>query len=360
MTAPEVLAGQDAAFASLLYQGVQVTAKELLERYNPKLVLLPRHGALNRPGSWWRGEGRGDYYPCTAEFFLSKVAWYQERRGLFKKRSRKEPDGLKFLKDRLTEAFEEHRDVREWEIDIAPFDSGNARKAWKTYGEWLTKGDAVEARKLVTYARCKPDTGSGMIALQYWYLYIYNDAGNTHEGDWEMATIELDPVKGPTRVAYSGHNGGARRRWEGISRDGEHPLIYVARGSHAAYLEHMPLGHKTAHLDFDKGFGFPLKQIVLFFENVLMKSFYFWGVRDYTASIDDEGDGNRGFPQAPEVRVMPDSASVYDEHWWWMNLNCRWGSSHTRIRDFIAPEPAWMKPDKWETPLVWLAKQNER
>ena len=343
--------------AGLTYLGQPVSATDLLERFNPRLVLLPRGQTRNRPGSKWTGKGRGDFYPCTAEFFLSKVAWYPKRRGLLERSSRKEPDGLRFLQDKLREASITGQPTKDWEIDIAPFSSGDANKAWKLYGQWL-EADA-DARKVVTYARCMPHTPTDRIALQYWYLYLYNDHGNTHEGDWEMVTIELDPRSGPTRVGYSGHNGGARRQWDGITREGEHPLVFIARGSHAAYLDHMPLGHKTGHIEWDKGFPTPLKQGVWFVQNVLTKCIYFWGVRDYTSSIDDEGDGGRGFPVEPEVRLMPDSASVEDENWWWMNLDCRWGSSHTRIRDFMAPEPAWTKLEKWNSPLAWLAKQNE-
>jgi hypothetical protein len=39
-----------------------------------------------------------------------------------------------------------------------------------------------------------------------------------------------------------------------------------------------------------------------------------------------------------------------------MNLNCRWGSSRPRIREFIAPHPAWKQGPKWDDPLGWLDK----
>jgi hypothetical protein len=57
---------------------------------------------------------------------------------------------------------------------------------------------------------------------------------------------------------------------------------------------------------------------------------------------------------------MPEAAPLDDEAWWWLHLDCRWGSSHTRLRDFVAPQPPWEKPDKWQTPLAWLRQLPER
>jgi hypothetical protein len=342
---------------TLSYLGERVSAQQLLERYNPILLLLPNDPALNprRPGSWWRGGGRGDYHPCSAEFFISKLAWYPKRRGLLKGSSKGQPEEPGFIRNKVVEA---NGQTAGWEIDLAPFSSGNAKRAWQNYLTWVGQEPAAQA--CVTYGRLHREKSGSAVALQYWYLYLYNDAGNTHEGDWETVAIELDLDKGPVQVAYAGHDGGARRTWEGITRRQDRPVVHVARGSHAAYLDHMPLGHKTAHLAFDKGLKFPFKEIVIVLEKVAMKLFYFWGVRDYTASIDDEGDGNQGTLVYPKVLLMPESAAVDDDDWWWMNLHCAWGSSHTRIRDFIAPEPPWLKVSKWPNALEWLRSQSPR
>src|SRR5687767_3099365 len=56
---------------------IEMNASELLETYNPVLVILPRDVLKHRP--WNRvyqivRRPRGDYQPCSAEFFLSFVS----------------------------------------------------------------------------------------------------------------------------------------------------------------------------------------------------------------------------------------------------------------------------------------------
>jgi hypothetical protein len=92
----------------------------------------------------------------------------------------------------------------------------------------------------------------GYIALQYWFFYAFNDwrssfhGVNDHEGDWEMITVYVvEDVSGmvqPGWVAYSSHEfegDDLRRRWDDpeLQREGEHPLVYVAAGSHANYYQ---------------------------------------------------------------------------------------------------------------------------
>jgi hypothetical protein len=91
----------------------------------------------------------------------------------------------------------------------------------------------------------------GYIALQYWFFYAFNDwrssfhGVNDHEADWEMVTLyaaedEQGEVQ-PCWAAYASHNYAGddlRRRWDdpALERVGEHPLVYVGAGSHAAYF----------------------------------------------------------------------------------------------------------------------------
>jgi len=83
--------------------------------------------------------------------------------------------------------------------------------------------------------------------VQYWFYYYYNAWLNEHEGDWEMITIAFpspdvrvilaDGIP-PEEVAYSAHQGGNLAAWDHVERDkdGQRPLVYVAKGSHANYL----------------------------------------------------------------------------------------------------------------------------
>ena len=91
----------------------------------------------------------------------------------------------------------------------------------------------------------------GYIVLQYWFFYAYNPWGaydngfNVHEGDWESISLFLDPNgPAPLYAVYSQHhrdgvkNGDEiRREWNDVELgDNGHPVVYVARGSHANYF----------------------------------------------------------------------------------------------------------------------------
>ena len=83
------------------------------------------------------------------------------------------------------------------------------------------------------------------IDLQYWFWYPYNDYSPTvppgdlwqvHEGDWEAISVILDLQGKPLFAGYSQHSAGKRRDWAKVPKKGEHPLVYVALGSHANYF----------------------------------------------------------------------------------------------------------------------------
>ena len=103
----------------------------------------------------------------------------------------------------------------------------------------------------------------GYIELQYWFFYAFNDwrssfhGVNDHEADWEMITLYLAQDAGgtgdvqPCWLAYASHNYAGddlRRRWDdpALTWVGEHPLVYVGAGSHAAYF--MPGEYLTTAL----------------------------------------------------------------------------------------------------------------
>lgn len=117
--------------------------------------------------------------------------------------------------------------------------------------------------------------------MTYHIFYGFNDApspvGNgtfiaDHEGDWERVTYELDPqTLEPIYVLPSQHEGGDRAGVNEIdpatnrlrvSRDSatSRPLIYVATGSHANYLQSgddfsLPLGTKDKTVVDQNGDG---------------------------------------------------------------------------------------------------------
>ena len=91
----------------------------------------------------------------------------------------------------------------------------------------------------------------GWIVLQYWLFYPFNDwrsgffGANDHEADWEKVFVFLSENDAgevrPEWVAYASHNytgDNLRRRWDDpeLEKVGEHPVVFVAAGSHASYF----------------------------------------------------------------------------------------------------------------------------
>ena len=83
------------------------------------------------------------------------------------------------------------------------------------------------------YWRLARQPSTGRLAIEYWLLYLYNDFVDRHEGDWEGVTVFLDNGA-PLGISYSQHQGRSWSAWPAALAD-DHPLVYVAAGSHANY-----------------------------------------------------------------------------------------------------------------------------
>jgi hypothetical protein len=98
-------------------------------------------------------------------------------------------------------------------------------------------------------------SGSEQLVLQYFFFYAFNDwpqhgGLNYHQGDWEAVLVYLEKQDDeaklePTHLGLSAHHGGKIWDWEGVEKqiakdkhsgeEQEHPVVYVAAGSHANY-----------------------------------------------------------------------------------------------------------------------------
>lgn len=91
----------------------------------------------------------------------------------------------------------------------------------------------------------------GYVVLHYLYFYMMNDwrssfdGANDHEADWEQIIIYLDENgcadPRPAWLALGSHDFSGddlRRRWDDpdLTIRGDHPVIFVAAGSHSAYF----------------------------------------------------------------------------------------------------------------------------
>ncbi|MGE0539302.1 MAG: hypothetical protein AB7R89_03900 [Dehalococcoidia bacterium] len=95
------------------------------------------------------------------------------------------------------------------------------------------------------YAHIVPDEEMGKLALQYWFFYPFNDFNNTHESDWEMIQLVFDTTsvdealtQEPVLIGFAQHGGGELAKWQDtkLQREGDHPIVYQAAGSHASYF----------------------------------------------------------------------------------------------------------------------------
>ncbi|MCL5996224.1 MAG: hypothetical protein M1546_09220 [Chloroflexi bacterium] len=83
------------------------------------------------------------------------------------------------------------------------------------------------------------DGCSHCTVVQYWFFYYFNNWYNKHEGDWEMMQVVLDRDRNdtPVRLGYAQHKWGTRLDWQRLSfHTGEHPWVFVGKGSHASYF----------------------------------------------------------------------------------------------------------------------------
>lgn len=115
---------------------------------------------------------------------------------------------------------------------------GNPRKAGCTYERWGR--ERMTGLEPTVYARLYGE--DGQLALQYWFFYVFNDFNNKHEGDWEMIQLVFDEptaesalLAEPTSMALSQHGGGETADWDSpkVHKDGTHPIVFPAAGSHA-------------------------------------------------------------------------------------------------------------------------------
>jgi hypothetical protein len=122
---------------------------------------------------------------------------------------------------------------------------GTAAAAQIKYTKLLNRDN-----RRVYYARVVRD--GDWTVLHYLFFYVMNDwrsefhGANDHEADWEQMFVYLCKSKTgalePCWVAYASHDeygDNLRRRWDDplLTREGTHPVVFAAAGSHSSYFE---------------------------------------------------------------------------------------------------------------------------
>jgi hypothetical protein len=115
-----------------------------------------------------------------------------------------------------------------------------------TYAKDFAMLKAEGKAPAVTYAHIAREAGVPGLVVQYWFFYYFNQFNDVHEGDWEGMQISFDAdtpaealAKGPSQIALFQHAGGERADWGDtkVQKDGTHPIVYPAAGSHATFYD---------------------------------------------------------------------------------------------------------------------------
>jgi hypothetical protein len=191
----------------------------------------------------------------------------------------------------------------------------------KDYRNW--NGD----RKPVVYAHLATDAKHpGKLAVQYWLYYTFNDAKNKHEGDWEMAQVDFDASSveqalstRPYEMDLAQHAGGERSEWTDrkLRKDGTHPLVFVATGSHASYFGTALYLGRSPH----EGFGCD-------------------ATRHATERV------------AFRTVLLPDVPSSASAPYAWLAFSGRWGQ---RLRGVNNGPTGPADKEQWRHPIEWAA-----
>ncbi len=163
-----------------------------------------------------------------------------------------------------------------------------------------------------------------LVFVQYWFYWYYNDWNNKHESDWEGITLKFEAssveealASEPVAVGYAQHVGGERAGWDDtkLERDGDHPVVYSAAGSHASYYsEALYLGRAPS-----QGFGC-------------------------------DNTSGPSLRVEPEVVVLPDSVNDPNDPFAWLAYNGRWGERQKgsfNAPDGPAAKARWSEPSPW-------------
>src|SRR5680860_10968 len=98
----------------------------------------------------------------------------------------------------------------------------------------------------VTYAHVAREKGRPGLAVQYWLFWYFNQFNDLHEGDWEGMQVVFDAsdprralAEGPSEVGLFQHGGGEKAAWSDgkVEKEGTHPVVYPAAGSHATFYD---------------------------------------------------------------------------------------------------------------------------
>ena len=208
---------------------------------------------------------------------------------------------------------------------------GDALSPGCDYERWSRR--LAEGSEPTVYAHVATEAGKpGLLALQYWFFYVFNDFNNTHEGDWEMIQLVFEAEDAaealeqePVSIGYSSHEGAERAEWGDEKLElvgGTHPVVYPGAGSHAnKYTEALYLGNSA-----EAGVG-----------------------------CDDTRGPHREL--RPAVVTIPSDPAAAAQAFPWIEFEGRWGELQEAF--FNGPTGPNLKR-QWAEPISWSEGWRDR
>ena len=182
---------------------------------------------------------------------------------------------------------------------------------------------------VVTYAHIAREDGHPGFALQYWFFWYFNQFNDLHEGDWEGMQITFDAAtpeaalnEEPSEIILFQHAGGERSHWNDgkVKKDGEHPIVYPAAGSHATFYDS-----------------------AVYVEN---------GRKGSGVGCDNTSEPVREL--RPEPVLLPAEVSTTGP-FKWLSYEGRWGE---REKGFNNGPTGPATKTQWSEPFTWMAEQR--
>ena len=315
--------------------------KMLASKYRPLLVLYPEipSGSTRTTHPNWRAGGpplTHDYHPRDIKLVLENSAIMGEK---------EESGDWEVMLDKMEAAGRRRLDV------VVGAGPGDRDAFWQRYAN-IDKSLPKYAHRGYAHIVAKQrGRYKGLLAIEYWYAYLYNDWKTVHEMDWEEVVVILRVNQPgnevPIACAGSAHHGGYRLMWDKVEKandqgnpdnNGTHPVIYVAQGSHANYFYGGQRYTTTAEV----------------FNGLFIRSgkFPFSGeFVDFAASFND---GERHLIEA--ALIPPPRQNQWTGEWRWLNFRRRWGSAGSRLNPLVQNAPAALvvRTLQWHEPFMWV------
>jgi len=284
--------------------GETSAAQQLIDTYAPRLMVRDRDEICDTSGE--------QYEATTVGTVLGNPAVRLTRAG---------PDGSEVTLKRAPTTADIAGAGEDRHLNLPGDPLGDTCVYAKDFATLKREGRAPA----ITYAHIAREVGRPGIAVQYWFFWYFNQFNDLHEGDWEGMQVVFDSSdpsralkEGPSEIGLFQHGGGEKAEWSDgkVEKEGTHPLVYPAAGSHATFYES-----------------------AVYVEN---------GRKGSGVGCDDTSSPHRRVEVHPvQVPTHPGPDSPYR----WLTYDGRWGQWEKGFNN--GPTGPATK-DRWLAPMTWM------